>query len=71
MEKISLFAKFMLMIIFGSSNDKFCEEFSRIMTKRFEMSMMGEVLPWVSNQENEGRDFLMSIQVCKGYAQEV
>jgi hypothetical protein len=41
------------------------------MTKRFEMSMMGEVLPWVSNQENEGRDFLMSIQVCKGYAQEV
>jgi hypothetical protein len=30
-------------IIFGSTNDKFCEEFSRIMTKRFEMSMMGEL----------------------------
>jgi hypothetical protein len=29
-------------IIFGSTNDKFCEEFSRIMTKRFEVSMMGE-----------------------------
>jgi hypothetical protein len=30
-------------IIFGSTNDKFYEEFSRIMTKRFEMSMMGEL----------------------------
>jgi hypothetical protein len=29
-------------IIFGS-NDKFCVEFSRIMTKRFEMSMIGEL----------------------------
>jgi hypothetical protein len=25
------------------TNDKFCEEFSRIMTKRFEMFMMGEL----------------------------
>jgi hypothetical protein len=30
-------------IIFGSTNDKFCEKFSRIRTKRFEMSMMGEL----------------------------
>jgi hypothetical protein len=30
-------------IIFGFTNDKFCEECSRIMTKRFEMSMMGEL----------------------------
>ena len=30
-------------IIFGSTNHSFCEEFSRIMTKRFEMSMMGEL----------------------------
>jgi hypothetical protein len=30
-------------IIFGSTNDNFCEEFSRIVTKRFEMSMMGEL----------------------------
>ncbi|WVZ70160.1 LOW QUALITY PROTEIN: hypothetical protein U9M48_018848 [Paspalum notatum var. saurae] len=28
-------------IIFGSTNKAFCDEFSRIMTKRFEMSMMG------------------------------
>jgi hypothetical protein len=30
-------------IIFGSTNDKFCEEFNMIMTKRFEVSMMGEL----------------------------
>jgi hypothetical protein len=30
-------------IIFGSTNHDFYEEFSRIMTKRFEMSMMGEL----------------------------
>ena len=28
-------------IIFGSTNHSFCEEFSRIMTTRFEISMMG------------------------------
>ena len=30
-------------IIFGSTNERFCEDFSRIMTKRFEMSMIGEL----------------------------
>jgi hypothetical protein len=30
-------------IIFGSTNSSFCEEFSKIMTNRFEMSMMGEL----------------------------
>ena len=30
-------------IIFGSPSQSFCEEFSRIMTKRFEMSTMGEL----------------------------
>jgi hypothetical protein len=28
-------------IIFGSTNKSFCDEFSKIMTHRFEMSMMG------------------------------
>jgi hypothetical protein len=28
-------------IIFGSTNQSFCDEFSKIMTDRFEMSMMG------------------------------
>jgi hypothetical protein len=30
-------------IIFGSTDETFCEEFSRVMTNRFEMSMMGEL----------------------------
>jgi hypothetical protein len=30
-------------IIFGSTNEKFCEEFSKVMTNRFEMSMMGKL----------------------------
>jgi hypothetical protein len=30
-------------IIFGSTNESLCEEFSKVMTKRFEMSMMGEL----------------------------
>jgi hypothetical protein len=30
-------------IIFGSTNKSTCEEFSRIMIKKFEMSMMGEL----------------------------
>jgi hypothetical protein len=30
-------------IIYGSSNQSSCEEFSRIMIKKVEMSMMGEL----------------------------
>jgi hypothetical protein len=30
-------------IIFGSTNQSFCDEFSKIMTDRYEMSMMGEL----------------------------
>jgi hypothetical protein len=30
-------------IIFGSTNQSFCDEFIKIMTDRFEMSMMGEL----------------------------
>jgi hypothetical protein len=43
-------------IIFGSTNHTFCEEFIRIMTKRFEMSMMGELKYFsrISNQAGEG-----------------
>jgi hypothetical protein len=44
-------------IIFGSTNETFCEEFSRVMKKRFEMSMMGELkffLGFQIKQANEG-----------------
>jgi hypothetical protein len=30
-------------ILFGSTNQKSCEEFSRVMMQKFEMSMMGEL----------------------------
>jgi hypothetical protein len=43
-------------IIFGSTNDKFCEEFSRIMIKRFEMSMMGELKFFLSFQMNQMKE---------------
>jgi hypothetical protein len=33
----------MSIIIFGSTNQKCCEEFSRLMVQKFDMSMMGEL----------------------------
>ncbi|KAK3118826.1 hypothetical protein QOZ80_9BG0708740 [Eleusine coracana subsp. coracana] len=39
-------------IIFGSTNQNFCDEFSKIMTKRFEMSMMGELTYFLGFQVN-------------------
>jgi hypothetical protein len=41
--KTYLYAKYILMIPFFSTNASFCEEFSKIMTDRFEMSMIGEL----------------------------
>jgi hypothetical protein len=43
-------------IIFGSTNHEFCEEFSRIMTKRFEMSMMGELKFFLGFQIKQLKD---------------
>ena len=45
-------------IIFGSTNHSFCKEFSRIMTKRFEISMMGELKFFLGFQiKSEGWNF--------------
>jgi hypothetical protein len=54
-------------IIFGSTNDKFCEEFSRIMTKRFEMSMMGELKFFLGFQikQMKERTFLCQTKYVK------
>ena len=44
-------------IIFGSTNKASCDEFSKVMTKKFEMSMMGELkffLGFQVKQLNEG-----------------
>ena len=43
-------------IIFGSTNQTWCEDFSRIMTKRFEMSMMGELTFFLGFQINQLKD---------------
>jgi hypothetical protein len=40
-------------IIFGSTDEKFCKEFSRVMTNRFEMSMMGELKYFLGFQVNQ------------------
>jgi hypothetical protein len=43
-------------IIFGNTNHAFCEEFSRIMAKRFEMSMMGELKFFLGFQFKQVKD---------------
>ena len=43
-------------IIFGNTNHTFCEEISRIMTKRFEMSMMGELKFFLGFQIKQVKD---------------
>jgi hypothetical protein len=40
-------------IIFGSTNKSTCEEFSRIMIQKFEMSMMGELKYFLGFQINQ------------------
>ena len=43
-------------IIFGSTNQTWCEEFSRIMTKRFGMSMMGKLTFFLGFQIKQLKD---------------
>jgi hypothetical protein len=43
-------------IIFGSTDEKFCEEVSRLMTNRFEMSMMGELKYFLGFQVKQLRE---------------
>jgi hypothetical protein len=43
-------------IIFGSTNEKFCEEFSKVMPNRFEMSMMGELKFFLGYQVKQLRE---------------
>jgi hypothetical protein len=54
-------------IIFGSTNKSFCEEFSKIMTDRFEMSMMGVLtffLGFQIKQAKEGTFISQSKYTC-------
>jgi hypothetical protein len=43
-------------IIFGSTNQKSCDEFSRVMTQKFEMSMMGELTYFLGFQVKQLKD---------------
>jgi hypothetical protein len=55
-------------LIFGSTNQKSCEEFSRVMTQKFEMSMMGvDLLSWIPSKATQGRDISISNQVQPRY----
>ena len=47
-------------IIFGSTNHVYCDEFSRIMTKRFEMSMMGELKFFLGFQIKQMKGLLLA-----------
>jgi hypothetical protein len=43
-------------IIFGSTNQKSCEKFSRVMTQKFKMSMMGELTYFLGFQVKQLKD---------------
>jgi hypothetical protein len=43
-------------IIFGSTNQKSCEKFSKVMTQKFEMSMMGELNYFLGFQVKQLKD---------------
>ena len=45
-----------LHIIFGFTNQKSCEEFSRVMMQKFEMSMMGELTYFLGFQVKQLKD---------------
>ena len=49
-------------IIFGSTNQQFCEDFSRIMTRRFEMSMMRELKFFLDFKSNNSRKELLFVK---------
>ena len=50
-------------IIFGSTNPSLYEEFGEMMSREFEMSMIGELsfFSWTSNQATQGKYLCVSI----------
>jgi hypothetical protein len=57
-------------IIFGSTNKSTCEEFNRIMIKKFEMSMMGELKYFLGFQIKQLQDgtFICKLITFKTYS---
>jgi hypothetical protein len=59
-------------IIFGSTNNSPCEEFSRTMIQKFEMSMMEvKAFPRISNQATRRRRLYQPNKVHPRHTQEV
>jgi hypothetical protein len=59
-------------IIFGSTNEDFCKEFGELMSKEFEMSMIGEVTFFLGFQVKQMRgDFYLSRKVYQGSSQKI
>jgi hypothetical protein len=50
-------------IIFGSTNKYFCDEFSKVMTDRFEMSMMGVLRFFLGFQIKQVKDGTFNSQM--------
>jgi hypothetical protein len=50
-------------IIFGSTNKSFCDEFSKIITDRFEMSMMGELKFFLGFQIKQLEDGTLKVHL--------
>jgi hypothetical protein len=51
-------------IIFGSTNQKSCEEFSRVMMQKFEMSMMGELTYFLGFQVKQLKNSTFEREMC-------
>ena len=60
-------------IIFGSTNEDFCDEFGKIMAKEFEMSIIGELSYFLGLQIKQLKKWYIckSRQVYQGHDQEV
>ncbi|GJR94861.1 retrovirus-related pol polyprotein from transposon TNT 1-94 [Tanacetum coccineum] len=60
-------------IIFGSTSYKLCKQFEKLMTKKFEMSMMGELTYFLGLQikQDDKRDIYLSRTVYKELTKEI
>lgn len=60
-------------IIFGSTNENMCSEFSKIMQKEFEMSMMGELNFFLGHQTKQTKNgiFINQSKYIKRSSEEI
>ena len=58
-------------IIFGLTNTNFCEEFGEMMSREFEMSIIGELSFFLGLQIKQLKEGTLSIKICEGYLEEI